>query len=111
MTESIVFSFFGSIVGIILGYILSNPILKALLTSSTSVGTTAGGPEAGGRVARFAIGGFRAAQSAIRDVQATLDWHVVLYGVGAAMLVAIIGSALPAWMIGRVRPAEVLRGE
>ncbi len=112
MTESVVVSLFGSVIGLVLGFVLSNPILKALLTSSEGATTTIGGPGEGGpRVARIAVGGFRAAQSAVRDLQAVVDWHLIVYGLGAAILVAIIGSAIPVWMIGRVRPAEVLRGE
>lgn len=112
MTESVVVSLFGSVIGLVLGFVLSNPILKALLTSSEGTATTIGGPVEGGpRVARIAVGGFRAAQSAVRDLQAVVDWHLIVYGLGAALLVAIIGSAIPVWMIGRVRPAEVLRGE
>lgn len=113
MTESVMLSLLGSLVGIVLGFILSNPILKALLTSSQ---TGAGGPASfngpgGGGVGRIAVGSFRAVQGAVQDLQAVLDWHILLYGLGAAIIVAIIGSAFPAWLIGKIRPAEVLRSE
>jgi ABC-type antimicrobial peptide transport system permease subunit len=29
----------------------------------------------------------------------------------AAILIAVVGSAIPSWLISRIRPAEVLRGE
>ncbi len=115
MTESVMLSLLGSVIGTILGIILSNPILKALLTSSqTSTDGPArlggsGGPGEG--AVRIAVGGFRAVQSSIQGLQAVLDWHIILYGLGAAILVAIIGSAFPAWLIGKIRPAEVLRSE
>jgi len=112
MTESVMLSLLGSVIGTILGVILSNPILKALLSSSQASTDGPGnftGP--GGGAARIAVGGFRAVQGTIQDLQAVLDWQVLLYGLGAAILVAIIGSVFPAWLIGKVRPAEVLRSE
>lgn len=121
MTESIVLSLLGSVVGTVLGFVLSNPILRALLTSSTSTAepmarTVGGGPGggfggAGGGAIRIAAGGFRAVSGAVQDLQAVVDWHLILYGIAAALVVAIIGSAFPAWLIGKVRPAEVLRSE
>jgi putative ABC transport system permease protein len=114
VSESIILSLIGSVFGTILGFILSNPILKALLNSSTNQTTAApgggfGGP--GGGSIRVAIGGFRAVRGAVQNLQAVVDWHLILYGILAAILVAIIGSAFPAWLISKVRPAEVLRSE
>jgi putative ABC transport system permease protein len=112
VSESIVMSLCGSVVGIILGFVLSNPMLKALLSSSSTSGTpTVGGGPGGAAPVRIAVGGFRAVQGAVRDLQAVVDWHLIVYVVLAAIVVAIVGSAFPAWLIGKVRPAEVLRSE
>ncbi len=113
VSESVILSLLGSVVGIVLGFILSNPILRALLNSSTS---TTGAPsvsagEGPGRGIRVAIGGFRAVRGAVQDLTAVVDWHLIVYGVLAAIVVAIVGAAFPAWLIGKVRPAEVLRSE
>ncbi len=111
--ESFIFALLGSLVGSAFGLAFTNPILRALVSSSTNNGGgprfSAGGPGPG--VVRFAVGGARAIGGAIRNLQATVDWHLLLYGLLAAIGVAIIGSALPAWLIGKVRPAEVLRSE
>lgn len=111
VSESVVLSLLGGIVGTVLGFILSNPILKALLASGENIAGPErfGGP--GGGAVRIAVGGFRAVQGAVQDLRAVLDWHVILYGLLAAIAVAIIGSAFPAWLIGKIRPAEVLRSE
>lgn len=117
ITEATVLSLLGSVVGTVVGLVLSNPILKALLTSTQNTGagptTTFGGPGGGVRegAVRVAVGGFRAVQGAVRDLQAVVDWHLIVYGILAAVLVAIVGSAFPAWLIGRIRPADVLRSE
>lgn len=106
VTESVLLSLMGSVVGIVLGFFLSNPILHALLSSSR--GANAG---SGGGGFRIAVGGFRAFQGAVRDVQAVVDFHLILYGLLTAVAVAVIGSAFPAWLIAKIRPAEVLRSE
>lgn len=115
VSEAVVLSLLGSVIGTIVGVVLSNPILKALLTSTQNSGggstfNTAGGGVRDGAM-RVAVGGFRAVQGSIRDLQAVVDWHLILYGVLAAVAVAIVGSAFPAWLIGRIRPADVLRSE
>lgn len=115
VTEATALTLLGSVVGTAVGMVLANPILKALLSSSASSNggavTSFGGPGIREGVARIAVGGFRAVQGSIRDLQAVVDWHLIVYGVLAAIMVAIIGSAFPAWLIGRIRPAEVLRSE
>ena len=47
----------------------------------------------------------------IRNVKASVGWGVLLDGVGAAILIAMLGSALPAYAISKVRPADVMRAE
>lgn len=114
VTESVTLAMMGSVIGTILGFILSNPILSALLRSSNEAPTVGGGPGreiVGGAPIRIAVGGFRAVQGAVRDLQAVVNIELILYGLAAAIVIAIIGSAFPAWLISRVRPAEVLRSE
>lgn len=45
------------------------------------------------------------------DITATVGWDVLAYGIGGALLIAIIGSAAAATIISKVRPAEVMRAE
>jgi ABC-type antimicrobial peptide transport system permease subunit len=40
-----------------------------------------------------------------------VGWSIVAYGFGTAMVIAVIGSALPAFFIAKIRPAEVMRAE
>ena len=47
----------------------------------------------------------------LKDVTSTLTPTIVFESVGIILLIAIIGSAVPAWAIARIRPAEVLRTE
>lgn len=120
VTESIALSLLGSVVGTVLGLVFSNPIVRALVTSSAGNGGPeigASGPGPGGTRAigegavRIAVGGFRAVRGAVQDLAAVIDIRLILIGVAAAIVVAIIGSALPAWLIAKIRPAEVLRND
>lgn len=116
ITESLVLTLLGSVVGAVLGFIFSNPVLNALVTSNTATPTGA----AGGAVRAGGGGGFgfRAIQltgggiqQSIRNLHAAVNLNIVLYGLLVAVVIAILGSAIPAWLIAKVRPAEVMRGE
>jgi putative ABC transport system permease protein len=120
VSEALVLTILGGVVGMILGVLLSNPVLKVLVNnvSTTMTVTTTG--TGGGR--GFGGGGFgRAAQlgnqaagtfrTALSTLHASVGLDVILYGVLAALGIAILGSALPAFLIAKVKPAEVMRAE
>jgi putative ABC transport system permease protein len=106
ISESLTLTVFGAVIGVIAGLALSNPILNVLVSSTTATTTTGAG--GGGRgFGRVFGGGGRALQ----NLHAIVGYDVLLYGLAAAFVIAIVGSALPAWFIAKVRPAEVMRGE
>lgn len=45
------------------------------------------------------------------SITASVGWGTLGIGALVALGIAVSGSAVPAWLIARVRPAEVLRGE
>jgi len=99
----------GAVLGVIGGLVLANPILKVLVTSNTA--TSTGGSFGGGGGRGFgrafgAIGG-----NTLTTLQTTIGFDILAYGLLAALIIAFLGSALPAWLIAKVRPAEVMRGE
>ncbi|MDP3964526.1 MAG: FtsX-like permease family protein [bacterium] len=110
MSEAVMLTLLGGVLGSVLGFIFSNPILSSLLRSSSSESQLGAGPARGG-IVQFAVGGFRTLGNSVQDLRAVVDFQLIAYGFLAAILIAIIGSAFPTWLIGRVRPAEVLRGE
>jgi len=112
MVESLVLTLMSSVVGIVLGVIFSNPVLKVLVSNSESSPMTAPGAGAGpgGMMARIGMR-FMGAQNVLRDIHAVVGYDIILYGILAAVIIAIIGSAIPSFIIAKIRPAEVLRSE
>ena len=115
VAESVVLTFIGGIFGAVLGFFLSNPILSALVSNQAATGGAAlggaGGRGAGGFISFAQGGGLATIGSSLRTVQTVVHYDILLYGLAAALVIAIVGSAVPAWLIAHVRPAEVLRGE
>lgn len=110
ISEALTLTVLAMIVGLIIGVAAANPLTKVLVnnSSTSTTQTVQGGPGGGARFVR-GVGGN--ALSSARSVQADVGLDIVAYGVGAAALIAILGSALPALMISKVRPAEVMRAE
>jgi putative ABC transport system permease protein len=121
ISEAVTLTLLGMVVGIVIGIAAANPITKVLVNNSTSNATSTaqtaqgapGAPESGG--ARRAARGIRSVGSQslanVKNIQASVGWSILGYGFGAALVIAIIGSALPAFFISKIRPAEVMRAE
>jgi len=108
MVESTTLTIMGLILGLGFAVVAATPITSALVdtsTSSASSTSTQAGPGRGMRGAARGLG------QSVQAVQASMKPEVILYGVGAALLIAIVGSAVPAYAISRVRPSEVMRTE
>ncbi len=109
--ESLALTLMGSVLGVVFGVIFSNPVLKVLVNNSQSTQGSGGPGEGMGRAMRFAGNFIPGAQNALRDIQAVVGYDIILYGILAAIIIAIIGSAIPSFIIAKVRPAEVMRAE
>ncbi len=120
VSEALTLTGMAAVVGIVAGVILSNPVLDALVSSSSSSpnGPTfsagPGGPPGGGGPVRIG-GGITRGLTQFGDVLSNVQAHVgistLLYGLLAAVLIAVIGTAFPSWLIAKIRPAEVMRTE
>lgn len=118
--ESLVLTLTSSLAGIILGVIFSNPVLKVLINNSQSdtpgkqafyAGRQSFGGGRGGEMVMRMADSFQSAGNTLRDLHAVVGWQIILYGLVAAAIIAIIGSTIPAFIIAKIRPAEVMRAE
>ena len=126
MVESLTLAVLGAVVGLALGVVGGQPVTNALVDSSTS-GTTVQtqGPGDGtlainrsrsgagrGFGQRFSAGvRSSGAVKALSNIRAQIGLGILLDGFGAAMLIAVLGSALSAGLIAKVRPSTVMRTE
>lgn len=129
MSEAITLTVAGAIIGIIIGVAAANPITHLLVTNESSTSTTGGsgvvrsfggGGGGFGGVAsgngNFTLheanrGSFRGLRNSFTNIQAVVGWSIVLYGIGAAVIIAVVGSTASSFLIAKVRPADVMRVE
>ena len=119
VVEAVVLVAIGAVVGFGVAAVSSNSIAGALVSSNTSNSSEGAsdlpsGPGGGGFRTMKLDGGAKDLGSAgdlIGNVTTNINLKTLGYGLLAAIGIAIIGSAIPAWFITKVRPAEVLRGE
>jgi putative ABC transport system permease protein len=111
ITEALTLTILGGIVGIALGIAVSGPMTQSLVENSQSQQHT--GPGGGERV--FTKDNVSAVASQLgtntKAITASLTPQTIATSIGLTLLIAVVGSAVPAWAISRVRPAEVLRTE
>lgn len=111
ITEALTLTVIGGLVGFAFGVLVSGPMTKSLVTSSSSSsndgprGIRSGGPS------QIFRNGPMQLQNNIQDVTGSVSPAVLAGAAGMTLIIAIVGSAVPAWLIARVRPAEVLRTE
>jgi len=109
VTEALTLTIIGAIVGLALGVAVSGPMTNSLVSNSQNNNSQnnkmSGGP---GNMMR---GGFNQISSNLTQVTASITPVIFASAVSITLLIAIIGSAVPAWFIARIRPAEVLRTE
>jgi putative ABC transport system permease protein len=101
--ETLAVSVVAAIIGALITYPLAQKVAD-LMVGSDSTSPMAG--RGGGPGGMFAEVGGRFA-----GLDVAVSPTVFLYALAIAAALAILASALPAWYIARVRPAEVLRNE
>lgn len=112
MTEAMTLTIIGAIVGLAIGVAASGPITQSLVSNqSNSPGRPALSQSNGGTRSASPRMFFQGAGNSVRQVTSTLTPQIFMLSIGITLLIAIFGSAVPAWLIARVRPAEVLRTE
>jgi putative ABC transport system permease protein len=112
ITEATTLTLLGGIIGLGIGVAASGSITQSLVSNQASSQTNqVRGPGGEGGPMRSFRGFGETANQGFRSVTSTVTPQTFVAGIGITLLIAIVGSAIPAWLIARVRPAEVLRAE
>jgi ABC-type antimicrobial peptide transport system permease subunit len=115
------------VVGLVFGIVAATPVTNMLVNNSSTTetsqaaagpnGQTGGGQMAGGGRGSQG-GGFAGGREAVRgisqtaeNIQSSVGVGTLLAGVFATLLIALLGSAVPAFMISNIKPAEAMRSE
>lgn len=128
MVESLTLAVLGAIVGLLIGVVGGQPVTKMLVNNSTSSSSSTATPTPGAGPmiitsgnaptgsSAASNGSFRSfrknsAVQSLDNIKAQIGWGILLDGFGAAVLISVIGSALSAGMIAKIRPSTVMRAE
>lgn len=107
LTEATVLTCLSAIIGIAFAALSSNAILRGILDARIN---TPASDHMGGTVQAIGAPGASSPQELVANLSTILDWQFVLLGFGIALGIALIGTAIPAFIIAKVRPAQIMRG-
>ncbi len=123
--EGLSLTVIGALIGLGLGVLVSGPMTTSLVSSQNNASQTTQTRQAGtggssGSTsdqggAAWGRGGFEGGINQVRatatQVSASLTPSIFGMAIGVTLLIALVGTAVPAWFTARIRPAEVLRTE
>lgn len=105
--ETALISLGAAVLGALATFPLAQTVANGLVSDSSSTAGPGGGP--GPRI--FGAGLQQAAGGLLGDIDVAVSPEIFLYAIAIAAGLAIVASAVPAWYVSRVKPAEVLRYE
>ncbi len=111
VSEAVTLTVLALVVGLVIGVAAANPITKVLVNNSSSSSQATQTPRQAGGGGRGLRGFGNNSLTNVRNIKAKVGLDILGYGIGAALIIAAIGSALPALLISKIRPAEIMRSE
>jgi putative ABC transport system permease protein len=110
--ETAALSVVAALVGALATFPLAQSVANGLVSSpSTPSFGGRGGFGGGGGGARAALAAANPARGLLGNVGVAVSPEIFLYAIAIAIVLALVASIIPAWYVGRVKPAAVLRHE
>jgi putative ABC transport system permease protein len=116
VVEALTLTVLGLVIGFGIGIVAATPVTNSLVSNSSSSnssqqGGERGGPTTGGGFTRsFRSAGVTGRQT-LNNIKASVGVDMLALGALAAFAIAILGSAAPAFLISKIKPAEAMRNE
>ena len=98
MLEGVLLSLIAGLVGVAIGVFGATSLANLLLPHPTQVVKNS-----------VTSTGISIPVAASTSISVSITPHLVLFGIGAAVLLGAVGSLYPAWRAARTRPAEAMR--
>ena len=98
--EALTFTIVGAMIGLVIGVLGGSAVTNAMVANSAPTATEI-------RVGK----GAPDIAATITQIQVQIGWDLLLYAFGAAVVIALLGSALASLFISKVKPAQALRSE
>ena len=115
VVEALTLTMLGLVIGFGVGIAAATPVTNSLVSNSSSTSSQQQGPGNGGPGRGGFAGGFRSAGATSRqtldNIKASVGADMLALGALAAFAIAILGSAAPAFLISKIKPAEAMRNE
>lgn len=99
MAEALTLTLISAVIGLAIGVIGGNPATSSLVSSGVGE-SSQGMPMRPPTVVSL---------DELKNVQAQIGLSILLFGLGGALFIAMVGSSCAGWLIAKVRPAEVMR--
>jgi putative ABC transport system permease protein len=97
--EALTFTAMGSVVGFGLGVLGGSPVTHTLVNKSGNSGASGGHMLINNTI------------QGVTNVQAQIGVAIMAEGIGAVLIIALVGSAVASFFSSHIKPAEVLRNE
>ena len=115
IVEALTLTVLALVVGLGIGVAAATPLTNSLISSSSSSSTTTASGQRGGPGGGGTPGGMRSfgatGRQTLQNISASVGVSTLALGTIAALAIAIVGSAVPAYAISKIKPAEAMRNE
>lgn len=111
IVEALTLTVLGLVVGLGVGVVAATPVTNSLVSSSSSSTSSPqqGGP--GGGMGRGLRNVGATGRQTLTNIKASVGVDMLAFGALAAIAIAILGSAAPAFLISKIKPADAMRNE
>lgn len=112
VVEALTLTLLGLVIGFGIGIAAATPVTNSLVSNSSSSSSGQEGPSRmnGGFSRNFRSVGATSRQT-LNNIKASVGVDMLALGALAAVAIAVLGSAAPAFLISKIKPAEAMRNE